>query len=460
MKGDSMIYPLFSGLLFFLSSVAISGETDESMQSILGGFEGTTEIETIDVGAIHKGQSPIDYSLLFDLSTSYKYDQEKSGPEFSDYSGFNRAKIRLFPEIKSKLGKTWQAKINANFFVDAIYQIRGRKNYTKETLDAYETESDLWEAYIQGAVTSNLDLKLGRQIVLWGKSDGVRVVDVLNPLDKRELGMVDIADLRIPLTMAKLDYYFGQWQLSALAIPELSFGKLPSYGSEFYPVAQPLPNEELPEKNVENFEYASALNGRFNGWDLSFHAATYYDDNFHFAADPTRKPTLKHSRITMLGSAINYVIGNSVLKAELATKQGFQYFSTPSDKYSRIDSTIGIDISGFNNTLITVELADEYTLNYDSRLSNLPDQREEHEVVLFTRISMDFLREKLNLSGVSARYGIDRMDGGFSRIQLSYELFDTTTFTLGSVVYQSGNKQLFQSISDNDRVFAQLTLII
>ena len=52
--------------------------------------------------------------------------------------------------------------------------------------------------------------KLGRQIVNWGRSDTVRVLDVINPLDNREPGLVDIEDLRLPVTMARVDY-FPKW---------------------------------------------------------------------------------------------------------------------------------------------------------------------------------------------------------------------------------------------------------
>ena len=83
-------------------------------------------------------------------------------------------------------------------------------------LDAYEQESELREVYLQGALASALDIKVGRQIVVWGKSDNIRITDVLNPIDNREPGLVDIEDVRLPLTMSRLDFYFGDWGLSTM----------------------------------------------------------------------------------------------------------------------------------------------------------------------------------------------------------------------------------------------------
>ncbi len=53
--------------------------------------------------------------------------------------------------------------------------------------------------------------KVGRQIVIWGRSESLRVLDVLNPLDNREAGRVDIEDLRRPLAMVRVDAYQKLW---------------------------------------------------------------------------------------------------------------------------------------------------------------------------------------------------------------------------------------------------------
>jgi len=72
----------------------------------------------------------------------------------------------------------------------------------------------------------------------------VRVTDILNPLDNRLPGMVDIKNLRLPVAMTKLDYYTGLWNLSGIMIHEARFDKTPVFNSDFYPGAGPLPSEK------------------------------------------------------------------------------------------------------------------------------------------------------------------------------------------------------------------------
>ncbi len=44
---------------------------------------------------------------------------------------------------------------------------------------------DLREAFID-LTFEKFDLRLGKQQIVWGKTDGVRVLDVVNPLDYKE----------------------------------------------------------------------------------------------------------------------------------------------------------------------------------------------------------------------------------------------------------------------------------
>ena len=45
-----------------------------------------------------------------------------------------------------------------------------------------QSEVELYDAYVEGSITDSLDMKLGRQVVIWGRSDTLRVTDILNPL--------------------------------------------------------------------------------------------------------------------------------------------------------------------------------------------------------------------------------------------------------------------------------------
>ena len=83
-----------------------------------------------------------------------------------------------------------------------------------EGIDGYEyhrnyTQYDgLRELYIDTAF-ADWDFRLGKQQVVWGKADGVKFLDIINPTDFREWGQNTMEDSRIPLWMAVAEKDLG-----------------------------------------------------------------------------------------------------------------------------------------------------------------------------------------------------------------------------------------------------------
>jgi hypothetical protein len=96
--------------------------------------------------------------------------------------------------------------------------------------------SSLWldprQVLLEGKV-KQVDLKLGLQQVVWGQADGLRVLDVINPLDYREFILEDFLDSRRPLWMARADLPLAKGSLQLLWIPYFAPGRLPVEGDEF-----------------------------------------------------------------------------------------------------------------------------------------------------------------------------------------------------------------------------------
>ena len=93
----------------------------------------------------------------------------------------------------------------------------------------------------------------------WGRSDTLRVLDVLNPVDNREPGLLDLVDLRLPVGMAKLSYYpHPGWSVTGIAIPEIRFSLDPPFGSDFFPGS----DSAAAQDHVERLHAPSTPSGR------------------------------------------------------------------------------------------------------------------------------------------------------------------------------------------------------
>ena len=111
--------------------------------------------------------------------------------------------------------------------LDGKIEWRGSARDLRDRHD-YGPESDLLEAYIT-AHFGQADLRIGKQIIAWGRADGINPTDNLTPRDFVVLLPLE-EDQRFGTTAIKLDTYLSQ---------ELTFTAFAS--SFFEPAKFPLP---------------------------------------------------------------------------------------------------------------------------------------------------------------------------------------------------------------------------
>ncbi|MDQ7014939.1 MAG: ligand-binding protein SH3, partial [Gammaproteobacteria bacterium] len=417
-----------------------SQSSNPALDDLLSGFDNTEDdTNSTAVEEISASQ----FSGSASLSSSYNYAHTAPKTGATDHRGLSRLRAKTNLQYNDTFGH-WKSRLSGYAFYDASYQINGSEQYQQTLLEDMESEVELGETYLQGSLSENLDLKIGRQVVVWGKSDSIRVTDLINPIDNREPGMVDIEDLRLPLAMAKLDYYFGDWSLSAMLIPEIRFNKNPSFGSDFYPLPRLAPAEQLPDSSLANSETALALNGIFNGWDLSLYAADVYDDTPYLNV-VNGQPIQQHQRIKMLGSAFNIASGSWLFKAEIAYLDELLYSSLPTQPQSRVDTLLGLDYAGFSDTQLSLELLNRHTPDYQLALQNSGVLQDNWQTAV--RYVGDFLHQQLRLTALVSLFGAEGNDGGFSRFSAQYELKDALLLTGGVVTYQAGEQFPFSQIA-------------
>ncbi len=178
-----------------------------------------------------------------------------------------------------------------------------------------------------------MDVRLGRQFVVWGVLEGVRIVDEVQPVDFRELIMPDLLDYRIPLWMAKIDYYRKEGVYQLLWMPEIRVNKPAPPGSE-WELLQEVPGTTYP-KQYDPLNANVGLRFSTNFWDADVtfsYLYTYDYFNTVFRNIVLNQVDLapeffpKFTRINMYGSTISKQVGDYIVKGEVAFVTG-KYFS-------------------------------------------------------------------------------------------------------------------------------------
>lgn len=236
---------------------------------------------------------------------------------------------------------------------------------------------------------NNLDMRIGKQYVIWGVIEGIRVVDEINPMDFRELIIPDLLDYRIPLWTFKADYYHKKTAYEFLWIPDLKFNKPAPAGSE-WELFQVLPNTTKPESfNLKNSEVGfkitrEMLNATFS---LSyFYTWDDYPTTFRVINSAQIRANSQDSlaifptymRMQMFGGTMTKEISGNILKAEFAyvkdkyfalvNKFENGYLADDGDvKKDSIRAALGYDFS-FWGADISPSVNQTYILNYESAI--------------------------------------------------------------------------------------------
>lgn len=448
---------LLASLAAFSSTRAVAAD---DMDDILGGFDDEDDGFAVDESALaEEAERFWDVSGSLELSGTVNYRDHRSTPgvltRSTDYEGLQRLRMRANLALDLDLPEAAHfrdGKLRAEGwgFFDPAYAINGRSDYTQRVLSNYERDAEIGELWLQAKLHDRVDVKLGRQIVIWGRSETLRVLDVLNPLDNREPGRVDIEDLRRPVGMAKLDAYAGPWSLSLIALPEIRFDQGPVLGSDFYPSAVVIP-EQKP-RDLEDTEVAARVLGIFEGWDISFQGAWFWNDA---ARLDLTKGQLVHDRLWMVGSGGNRTVGSWLLKYEIAFVDGLGFANAPDEK-SRLDALVGVEYYGLSDTTIVFEISNRHLFDHTLAIARTPDYAREDQQELALRITRNFWNDTLHVTLLGYALGIDAGDGSVVRFDVSYDVRDALTAGVGILLFQDGRIPPLDRYALNDRLLFSL----
>ena len=301
------------------------------------------------------------------------------------------------------------------------------------------TGLELREAYLS-YVKGNFDLRVGRQIVVWGVADALRVTDCVSPFDYTEFLAQDYDDIRMPVNGLRAKYTTGPVTLEAVCNPVVDFFVLPT--DERNPWAIRLPSAPLPyttdlesgkpEKKIRNMEFGGRVTVNLSGIDFSVSALRTWNKL------PALCPALsddgrtlhingQYRRMTMLGTDCSLPIGQFVLRAEVAEYIGEAQgggLGQNAVRCNTLNALAGVDWYPGNDWNISVQYCHKYT---SGNLAALSVYR--NAGIATARLSKELLHNTLKLSTFAY---IDVANGGiFNRLSASYSLNDDIELTAG-----------------------------
>jgi len=130
-------------------------------------------------------------------------------------------------------------------YYDAVYDMKDGgflkdRSVRSELRDKYalhrkDTQADaIREAYIDFYL-EHCDIRIGKQQVVWGKTEAFKMLDIINPTDYRHFTQDAFEDSRITLWMAKFSFspFKPTNLLELLVVPDVEPNVAPPYGHPF-----------------------------------------------------------------------------------------------------------------------------------------------------------------------------------------------------------------------------------
>jgi len=288
-------YRVFFGVLAFIALVLFAGQTKA--------------IETEFFGGPLAINGYVNQSIQFGIA----------GDKYDTMQGFQQGITQALLELEYYFHDELKLFVTGLLFKDWAYNIydsnddwgnnqppkdpvgRRFKSARNEMSLRTDYEDVLKECHITWTFPG-FNIRIGKQIVSWGRMDGVRIMDQINPIDRR-LGPSDVEfeTTIIPIWLAKVEYYpqikppfLDQLGIEFTFNPNTDFigSKLPATGNDTHGIwasdklipalnartGSLIKNYEEPDNWSDGREYGLRLKGTFPD-------ATYFTLNFFDGVD-------------------------------------------------------------------------------------------------------------------------------------------------------------------------------
>jgi hypothetical protein len=358
------------------------------------------------------------------------------------------------------LGVTTQAK-----FLPDFSEVVSGKLEVRVASSATGAVNQLHASVLEGYLAFHLpkaDLRIGRQIVAWGRADGINPTDNLTPRDYVTLLPFE-DDQRIGTTAITVDAHLApDLALSLFTTPLFAPAKVP------LPLAPGAFTYEKPARSWRNTEYGLRLNRTGESFDWS---VSYYDG---YSLLPSLRPSsssllIRHDRIAVYGADFARNFGRFGVRGEIA------YMDTadrsgrdPGVRNPNLFFVLGVDRTFLENLNVNLQYYRRTIRNHQSPFAIadpaeravavqhalLNSERDRTSEGLTFRVSNKWLNNTLE----AEIFGIISLTtrDGFFRPSVTYAFSDHWKATIGGDFYYGDADTPFGVQKSNRGAFAEV----
>ena len=329
---------------------------------------------------------------------------------------------------------------------------------------------DFREIYVDIFLDS-VDIRIGKQQIMWGKADGVFITDVVSPKNLTEFLLPDFTEIRMGTNSLKLDYSLDNKTLEFVFTPMFVSTKIPSQDS-IWGVKMDIPKNAVIDRSkmeikpsLENSEFFLKYSMLSSAIDFEVMGGYMWDDEptLHATrevtpAGPKLTITPEYHRLGLVGGGFSKDIdGLFVLRGEVA----FYY-----DKYFLLDKfvdnkntvqknylhyLVGLDATPFWDIKMSAQFVQRAILDYNNDIKD-----KEFDNTMTFLMKKNFLRETLDLE-LFTYYSISNGDA-LIKPKVSYKYSDELELSTGAYIFVGDKDGVFGQYEDNNMIYVKSKL--
>lgn len=307
--------------------------------------------------------------------------------------------------------------------------------------------------------------RLGRQQIVWGRLDGIKVLDVVNPQEFREFILDDFNQSRIGLWSAYLDYSIGDWRAELAVVPDATAHAIPVEGAWFElraprfrfgatPDQPGLPVTTVrPGHSIDETGAGLRLSRQVGNTELAMLAYTGMDPEplgRILATGGTPQLERYYRRRDVAGFSVDTGLGRAVLRAEYAYQPSRVFNLRAPDGLDTVEldqhrGAIGLDVDGPLGVFINVQYLVDTIRDAPGALVRPARDR---VATLFVRKAFGY--DRLILEARWYHSLTDRDD--LTSLGVDYALNDSTSIRFAAEQFRGTPAGLFGQFADRDRI--------
>ncbi len=390
--------------------------------------------------------------------------------------------LTLLPEFDVVFENGWQIKSSLRLRAEAINGMQiddinrsSYSDYSKPAKLNKAVELELREFYLQGEVGDTF-LTLGKQQIVWGKADGLHVLDIVNPQSFREFILDDFDNSRIPLWTVNIEHTLSDWDFQFLWIPDQTYHALPEQNAS-YAFTSPELVPTVPTGVQVEIESARRPNNILLDSDLGLRSTTFWkgwDITFNYLYQYNNLPVLRqnlaivdsqavvtitpeYERTHIFGATFSNAFSDWVVRGEIAYFTEHYFIGKNSlqnqgvVKSPELHYVVGLDWNAPWDVLLSAQLIQSWLIK-DADMAT----RDKLDTTLTGLIRRNFMYDTL-IAEVLVIANTNNGDG-IIRPKISYEWQDNIKTWIGADIFYGDRQGIFGQFDQNDRVIVGLEI--